>query len=366
MSDVQNMTDAELDAAIYDNPSEHEDIGESLEPVSPIEESNEQPEDAEVDTDVDQSTEEEEDSEEESTEEDQTDDNGQATDDGEDETLDTDTNDDEDKGTEADDNKSKTTEKFQPLKANGKEYPIKSIDEIYKLASAGVGAQQKYQAIAGYKKSIMAAEKAGVDMMEAVNFMANYREDPQGTILNLMKQNDIDPLDVDIEAESAKTKDYSVSDFEVSYDEVVKEIGDSPIFKDVQDVLLSKWDKSSRDMFLDEPKLIKGLHDEMLPIPGQDKSMWDLVSPLAEKMKMMGDTRSDYDVYMEARNKKIEEFKKFDETTKKASTSKKSSKNVKAKKKAASPSKGKSTNNKTLDFASMSDDELDAFIAKLD
>ena len=369
---ISDMTDAELDAVIYNNPSEHEtdgtDIGEEMDPVSPTtEDSDEQTDETDVENDDDQSIEGDDDSEDDSTDEDQTDDNGQATDDGEDETLGTDTNDDEDKGTEADDNKSKTTEKFQPLRAGGKEYPIENMDELYKLASAGVGAQQKFQSIAGHKKSIMAAEKAGVDMMEAVNFMANYREDPQGTILNLMKQNDIDPLDVDIEAEGAKTKDYSVTDFEVSYDEVVREIGESPRFKEVQDVLLSKWDKSSRDIFLDKPSMIKDLHDEMTPMKGQDKSMWDLVNPLAEKMKMMGDSRSDYEIYMDARGKKVEEFKQFEETAKKAKpNTKKSKAEVKAKKKAASPTKGKSTNNKTLDFASMSDDELDAFIAKLD
>jgi len=169
------MSDADLDALIYDNPSEHEDGGEpnlgeeSKTPVSPTsEDSDEQTDEPEVDNDDGQSTDEDEDSEDDSTDEDQTDDSDQDTDDEEDEASDTDTNDDEDKGTEADDDKSKTTEKFQPLRANGKEYPVDSIDELYKLASAGVGAQQKFQAIAGHKKSIMAAEKAGVDIMEAV------------------------------------------------------------------------------------------------------------------------------------------------------------------------------------------------------
>lgn len=100
-------------------------------------------------------------------------------------------------------------------------------------------------------------------------------------MLNLLKQNKIDPLDIDMEAEGTKTKDYSVSDFEVSYDEVVGEIGESLNSKDVQEVLLSKWDKSSRDIFLDNPKMIKNLHDEMPYIPGQDRSMWDLVSPVS-------------------------------------------------------------------------------------
>lgn len=364
------MSDADLDALIYDNPSEHDvDLGEGdVTPVSPTsEDSDEQTDDTDVDNDDGQSTDEDDDSEDDSTDEDQTDDSDQDTDKEEDEASDTDTNDDEDKGAETDDNKSKTTEKFQPLRASGKEYPIESIEELYKLASAGVGAQQKFQAIAGHKKSIMAAEKAGVDIMEAVNFMANYKADPKGTMLNLLKQNKIDPLDIDMDAEGAKTKDYSVSDFEVSYDEVVGEIGESPKFQDVQEVILRKWDKSSRDIFLDNPKMIKNLHDEMMPIPGQDRSMWDLVSPLAEKMKMMGDSRSDYEVYMSARQKKVEEFQKHQETVQKVKTiPQKSKAEVDAKKKAASPSKGKSTNSKTVDLASLSDDELDAFIAKLD
>lgn len=367
--DMTNVSDEELNELIYNNPSEHEDaVGESEESVSPTNESeDEQSTESTDDVGDDQSEEEEETSTEDSTDVDQTDDSSQETDEEEDEASDTDTNEDEDKDTKSGNNETKTTEKLQPLKAGGKEYPIESIDELYKLASAGVGAQQKFQAIAGYRKSIMAAEKANVDLMEAVNFMANYKDNPKDTILALMKQSNIDPLDIDLDVEGTAPKDYSVSDFEVSYDDVIKEIGDSPKFKDVQDVLLSKWDKASRDVFLDNPSMIKNLHDEMSPIPGQDKSMWDLVSPIAEKMKMMGDTRSDYEIYMDARQKKLEEFERFSKTQEEVKTSpKKSKEHIKAKKKAASPSRGKSTNNKTLDFASMSDEELDAFIAKLD
>lgn len=368
----ENMSDAELDAVIYDNPSEHEeapvDLGEESDPVSPTtDESGEQTEELDTVIDDGQPVREEAASEEESTEEDQTEDSDQETDAEGDETSDTETNDDEDKGTEQEKDNSEPAQKFQPLKAGGKEYPIESISELYKLASAGVGAQQKFQAIAGHKKAIMAAEKAGVDITDAVNFMANYKEDPKGTLIHLLKSGNIDPLDLDMEAKRAEVKDYSVSDFEVSYDEVVREIGSSPKFKEVQDVLLSKWDKPSRDIFLDKPSMIKNLHEEMMPLPGQDKSMWDLVSPLAEKMKMMGDTRSDYEVYMDARQKKVDEFESHQKKVESAKSSPDKSKaEVKAQKKAASPSRGKATGSKPIDLSSLSDDELDAFIAKLD
>ena len=363
----EGMSDAELDAAIMESeptPEGDSDLGVDESHVSPIiEDSTEQPADEDVDTDVDQSTESDEDSKDDSTDEDQTDDSDPETSDDADEADEEDTTDDDDKGSDSDDNDSETTTEFQPLRANGKEYPIDSIEELYKMASAGVGAQQKFQAIAGHKKTIMAADKAQVDLMDAVNLAAEYKADPKAVIARLLRESKIDPLDIDTEAEIIEAKDHSVSDFEVKYDEVIGEIGDSPIFPKVQDLLLNGWDDSSRSLFLEDPSMITRLHDEMTPMEKDGKSMFDLVSPMAEKMKLSGDTRPDFDIYMEARGKKVEEFEKFAETKQTVSKSKPKS-NVKAKKKAASPTGGNKAGVQTLDFAAMSDAELDAFLEK--
>lgn len=372
---MAEMSDADLDAMIYENPSEHEELGMGETPISPtnevgeddptMEESEEQPDEAADDIDDGQSDVGDEDSEEDSTDDDQTDDSEQDTDEEEDEASEDDTNESEDKGTETDEN-SQTT--FQPLKANGKEYPISDIGELYKLASAGVGAQQKYQAIAGYKKSIMAAEKAGVNLDEAINLMADYKENPENFVKKLLQENKIDPLDVDLEGFVAnKSKDYSVSDFEVKYDEVVGEIGDSPIFPKVQELLVKGWDEASRAIFLDDPSLIRNLHEEMSPMEGSDKSMFDLVSPIAEKMKLSGDNRSDFDVYMEARKQKVAEFERIEKLKAETSTKadkKPDAKKVNEKKRRAAPTGGNSSKGNTLDFAAMSDAELDAFLDK--
>jgi len=357
MENTASMTDEELNDIIF---AEESTTGETSESVSPADESEEQPTESEVDTGVDQSTEEEEDSEEGSTDEDQTDGSEEETSTESDEGEEDDTEPDEDKGTEAE----STKQKFQPLRANGKEYPIDDINELYKLASAGVGAQQKFQAIAGHKKTIMAAEKAGVDLMEAVNMMARYKENPKEAILSLMKENSIDPLDVDLDEVEANTKDYSVSDFEAQYDEIVGEIGNSPVFPKVQDLLVNGWDERSRAIFMEDPTMIRNLHDEMSPSEElEGKSMFDLVSPIAEKMKLSGDMRSDFDVYMDARAKKVEELQKFSQTKEAVKPTPKA-KATKTQKKKATPTGGKSGGVKTLDFAAMSDAELDAFLEK--
>lgn len=364
------MSDAELNDVIFNSdPIESETTGSGERDdssVSPtIDESEEQPTETEVAADVDQSTDGEEDSEEESTEEDQTDDNDQETSEEDNETSKDDTEDGEDKGTESDNKESEASEKYQPLRANGKEYPIESIDELYKLASAGVGAQHKYQAIAGHKKTIMAAEKAGVDMMDAIKLMADYKENPQMAIMNLLKDNNIDPLDLDLDSAERNTKDYSISDFEAKYDEIVGEIGNSPVFPKVQELLVDGWDQRSRDIFLKDPEMIRNLHDEMTPLPGEDKSMYEIVAPIADKMKLSGDMRSDFEIYMAAREQKVQEFEKHSEAV--AQVDKKPTVDkakVKSKKKAAAPAKGGSTSGTTLDFAAMSDAELDAYLEK--
>lgn len=348
---MEAMSDAELNDIIFAEENEVDSGVSNDDSVSPvIEDSEEQP-------DVIDDGQDTEDLEDDTTDEDQTDDSEQET------SEEDDTEADEDKGTDAGNKTSDEGTQFQALKANGKEYPIDSIDELYKLASAGVGAQQKFQAIAGSKKAIMAAQKAEVDLMEAVNFMANYKDNPQELVARLLKDNGIDPLDIDTEAEVKQAKDHSVSDFEVKYDEVVSEIGDSPIFPKVQDLLVKGWDERSRQVFLDEPEMIKNLHDEMSPSDELDgKSMFDLVSPIAEKMKLSGDMRSDFDVYMDARAKKVEEISKYENI--KETTQPKAKPSNKGKKKASSPTNGKSAGVPTLDFATMSDAELDAFLDK--
>lgn len=359
----EGMSDAELNEVIY-NSEASEDLGVSDDhSVSPmIGDSSEQSNESTVDNGVDQSTNGNENSGDDSTVEGQTDDNGQDTSNTTDEGNEEDTNGNEDKGTEADDKQSNGISSFQPLKANGKEYPIDSIEELYKMASAGVGAQHKFQAIAAHKKSIVAAERAGVNIDEAVNFMANYKENPRDAIARLLKDNNIDPLEYDADANIAAAKDYSVTDFEIKYDEVIGEIGASPLFPKVQDVLLNQWDQSSRNIFLEKPEMIRNLHEEMTVLPGMDKSMFDIVTPIAEKMRLSGDIRSNYEIYMDARGKKVAEFEAFE--TAKRNIAQPVTKNINDKKRSASPTGGAKAGVPTLDFSAMSDAELDAFLDK--
>jgi len=361
-----DMSDAELNEVIMNSdPIEesNEELGDTeiASDVSPTSDSTEQLDESTEPTDVDLGTEDEEDLEELQTADDQTDDSEGETVPDDNESEDTDTELDEDKGTKTG---SEIAQKFQPLKANGKEYPIDSIDELYKLASAGAGAQQKFQAIASHKKSIMAAEKAEVDIMDAVNLMANYKANPKDFIAKLIKDNNIDPYDINVEAKLADQEDFSVTDFEVKYDDVIQEIGDSPLFANVQDVILKQWDSKSKDVFLNDPSMISKLHTEMLPMDNSDKSIFELVTPIMEKMKLKGDMRSDLDIYMDARAQKAAEFEAL-EVSKQAVKPKAKPSVDKAKKTAASPTTGGKAGVKTLDFASMSDAELDAFLDKV-
>ena len=383
---TSDMSDSDLDALIFDNVSEHDeggsDIGnevsteEGTPDVSPTATSDEQTEGDAGSNDVDQTNAENEDSSDEATgseggEEDEKDTEG---DDNESEAEDTDTQTTDNQDETDSKDTAKPTEKFQPLRAGGKEIPIDNLQELYTLASKAVGAQQKFNAIAPVRKAMMLGEKENVNLMDSVNFQINMKNDPRGTILNLLKENSIDPLDLDMEdAGKFQPKDFSPSDFEVGFDDVVGRIGNDPRYADTMDVVNNVWkDTGSRDALYKDPTIVEKLHQEMDPNNGIDgKSMYELVNPLAEKMYLMDNdgSKSKYEIYMKARQTKVKELEGLEKLRKDSETvvAKQKSKEkakVESKKSKAKSTSGVSTGKQTVDFGKMSDAELDAFLAK--
>jgi len=359
--DLTSMNDEELDSFLLGGEDSQ---GVEEEPhVSPTSESDEeQPTDG-----TDEYT--EEDSTEDSTDDEQLDGSSEEETDTELEDSDTDTeSEDEEETTESDEKTDLGEIELKPIKANGKEYEVKSIDELYKLASAGIGVQSKFQAIAKYKKEIVTAEELGIDLSEAVNVVANMKEDPYGTIKALIKQYDIDESELSIGLDdevNTELKDYRVSDDTVVFNDIIKEIGNTPQFEEVKNVVLNEWDEVSRNKFFKEPTLFKGLHQEMLPneVLG-GKTMFEVVKPEMEKVKLLNPGLSDYEAYLEARQVKVAEIEKHLQAKEQVNSKiEKSKAKTMSKKKKASPStRSRPVSNIVKDLSKLSDEELEKII----
>ena len=368
-----DMSESDLDALINDNPSEHDDTGKENEhgnetesDVSPEANSKEEPDDDGSDNDDGQKEEsEEEESEEEATEEEQPEKKSEEGTEGEDDSSEDNQGDDDNKESDSE------AQVFQPLKADGEEYPISDIKELYTLASKGVKFVKSMQQIAPHRRGIMSAEKNGVSLEDSVDLMVNMKENPKGTILALMKEHGVDPLEVDMDVVKDNRKTFTPSDFEVDLKEVTDRIQNNERYSETVELVRDKWDDKSRQEFYKNPSLLEMLNNDMQVNPDTKTSAFDVISPVANKMKMLdGGAKSDLQYYALAVNQLNSEKSVIDE---KAKTAKETEKiladkkkaNINKKKKAAGTTKADNSKSEApLDFDSMSDAELDAILNK--
>ena len=382
MADTFDMDDAALDDLLnstvtddsnpdgYSEVNENGEIVESgSENVSPsgdIEAG--QSEDDEEETHVDETLDEDEDPEDSlSTDEDE-DDVDEDEEPGEDhETSDDNSEDDSEDDSEADEE----PVAFQPLRADGKEYPIESMQELYTLASKGINADRKWTESAEGRKYSSTMKKHGLTM-DDISLLVDIKQGDPGAIANLLKQHDIDPLDIDVDALDGayQKKDHSTGDFELALDEVVERVKVKPRYQESVNLIMDTWDEASKDKFYEKPEILELLNNDM-QVDANGFSMYDKVAPVAEKMKALetGPRKSDLDYYMLAGQKVISAYQRQNQSEAEKANGKQEAKNqknkaIKKKKKAAGSSGGRSGAGKAVkEVTEMTDEELDAIIA---
>lgn len=371
MTDTSTMTDDQLNEMIANNPSEHDTSNDGIgndTTVSPLDDTEEQVEDNESQPDVDQADEESEDLE-----------GGSSTDeddDQEEESEEAENNDELDDSTSEDESEDTSEpdeehQKFQPLRADGKEYPIESLDELYHMAAKSIGADNRFRESAAGRKIQKTMEKNGLSE-DDINMLVELKSGNKEAIMSLLKKADIDPLDIDADAfnDDYKPKDHTTGDFELALDDVVTRIKTKPRYEESVSVIMDKWDEGSKNAFYENPKILELLNIDM-QTDENGFSMYDKVIPVMEKMKVLdgGSGKTDLEFYIEAGAKVIDALKRSEEATRtKQEKEKEKNSNkqaeIKKKKKAAAPSGGRSSGGTQKKVEDMTDEELDALLEK--
>jgi len=374
MADASNLDDAALDALLDStvtddsSPEGYSVVGEESgsENVSPSDDIEEGQEEAtEEDTPVEETTEDEESPEDSlSTEEEE----------GEDDLEEAEVDDESTEGTSEDDSEAdlEADEKpvaFQPLRADGKEYPIESMQELYALASKGINAERKWQESAEGRR-LSSTMKKNELTQDDLNLLVDIKKGNKEAITSLLKQHDIDPLDIDVDALDGKFKsqDYSTGDYELALEDVVSRISSKPRYEESVKVVMETWDEGSKKVFYDNPRVLELLNVDMQK-DSDGFCMYDTVAPIAEKMKALetGAMKTDLEYYQLAGQRVLEakgKSESSDEQKQEASKAKEAAKAkaVKKKKKTVAPSGGRTAGTKVTAVEDMTDEELDALI----
>ena len=294
-NEINDLSDAELEAAFKSAKAE---IGSTVtitnEPDVDYDDEVDELEQPNVDSDDDTSANEE---DEEEVEDDSETENEDADESAE-------TEDEQTDNTEKDSDKVvQPTQEILKVKANGQDYEF-TLDEMKSQFGSIFAKAQDYtkktQALKEYRKTIDIVQNAGLSDND-LNLFADVLKGDKDAIAAVLKRTGVDALDLDTENVNYAPKNYGRNDTELAIKDIVDDISADKEYVITHNILEKQWDSKSREKFIEDPNMIKGLHIDV------KSGLYDKLNPIMQKLKIYdGATRSDLDYYFMAHKQFID------------------------------------------------------------
>ena len=253
-----------------------------------------------------------------------------------------------------------------PFKANGKMMQVDNPDDVVRLMQMGANYNRKMAALKPNLKVMKMLEKNQLLDENKLSFLIDLDKKNPAAIAKLLKESNIDPVDMDLETgDEYKASNYTVDDREIDLDSVIDSIKDTDTYNQTLEVVGTKWDAQSKQIVANEPQLLQVINDHMA------SGVYDLISTEVEKERMFNRLEgvSDLEAYRIVGDRLHEEGKFAALAEGPAQTppqkrtpapeQKKAAKDTRDKRRAASPAKKASSSEAAEDFnpLSLSDDE---------
>jgi hypothetical protein len=145
-----------------------------------------------------------------------------------------------------------------PFRASKREVKVDNVDDVRTLMQKGADYSRKMEAMKPYTRVIKTLEKNGLIDIDKVNFLIDLNNKDEGAIKQFLKDNDIDPMRVDLEGDTNyQPNDHMIGDKELELDTVLDEIRDTPAFARTVETITNQWDTASRQVLMDNPSVIR-------------------------------------------------------------------------------------------------------------
>lgn len=148
-----------------------------------------------------------------------------------------------------------------PIRANGKEIQLKSIDEVEQLAKMGLNYTKKMQAMQPHLRVVKMLENNKLTEADLPYLIDLHQRKPDA-IQKLLNDSQFDPHTVDAEkAESYVPGNHQVTDLEIQFDTALGEVETTPTGPElIREVV--QWDAASKQALFQEPKLLGVINEQ--------------------------------------------------------------------------------------------------------
>lgn len=170
-----------------------------------------------------------------------------------------------------------------PFKANGKTIELKSPEEVLQLMQMGANYTKKMQSIAPYRKTLLMLENNNLLNEDKLSFLIDLDKKNPEAIKKLLKDSNIDPLDIDTSIEPAyKAGMNKVSDAEANFMSVLSELKTQETGMATIRTINDTWDEQSKDLLWNDPSIMNTIHQQM------NNGAYQLIVDEMERRKMLG------------------------------------------------------------------------------
>lgn len=168
-----------------------------------------------------------------------------------------------------------------PIKANGKDITIDSIDDAIKLIQMGANYYKKVEQLKPAQKIVSMLEKAQLLDESKLSFAIDLLNKDPAAIQSLV--GDMDISDVLDEKHNGYTpKDHTVSDVQLNLDNAISDVASTPTGHITLKVLGEQWDQASRQVVVSNPNIIGLINQHVAD------GTFDTVTREVEKRRMLG------------------------------------------------------------------------------
>jgi hypothetical protein len=165
---------------------------------------------------------------------------------------------------EALDYKALYEELMSPFKANGREFKPKSIEDLKNLARMGIDYSKNMHSLKPARKILKLLQNNELLDEEKLNHLIDISKGDSGAITKLIKDSEIDPMEIDLEeAEAYKPNNYTVTDAEVELEPLLDKIRQSAHGEKTLAVFAEEWDDASAALAAQNPRIVSVIHDHV-------------------------------------------------------------------------------------------------------
>ena len=183
------------------------------------------------------------------------------------------------------------------FKADGNEHRFsqKEINEQFGTVFArAMNYQRKVGDLAPFRGMVETLKETKIDP-DRLNLLVDASNGDQGALTALMKEHDIDPLDLDVDGEEYEATQHVPSENVMDIKEVNERIRHTPTYNETVDVVSNKWDPESRQQIMDNPEWLEGLNEDIA------SGLFAKANPIAAQLKLKDNgSKTDIEYYLEA------------------------------------------------------------------